>query len=84
MYGSHRSHRTQFLPLFCSGVGWKAGITFGRLIKFSRYVSHKEKYRPRSAAMILSDEVSGKIDRVCCGAVNSFADFPSLKWWVSR
>ena len=46
MYGSHRSHRTQFLPLFCSGVGWKAGITFGRLIKFSRYVSHKEKYRP--------------------------------------
>ena len=20
MYGSHRSHRTQFLPLFCSGV----------------------------------------------------------------
>ena len=26
-------------------------ITFGRLMKFSRYVSHKEKYRPRSAAM---------------------------------
>ena len=25
-----------------------------------------------------------KIDRVCCGAVNSFVDFPSLKWWVSR
>ena len=23
-------------------------ITFGRLMKFSRYVSHKEKYRPRS------------------------------------
>ena len=37
--------------LFCSGVGWKAGITFGRLMKFSRYVSHKEKYRPSSAAM---------------------------------
>ena len=36
---------------FCSGVGWKAGITFGRLMKFSRYVSHKEKYRPSSAAM---------------------------------
>ena len=60
MYGSHRSHRTQFLPLFCSGVGWKAGITFGRLIKFSRYVSHKEKYRPRSAAMILSGETAAK------------------------
>ena len=51
MYGSHRLLRTKFLPLFCSGVGWKAGITFGRLIKFSRYVSHKEKYHPSSAAM---------------------------------
>ena len=29
----------------------KVGITFGRLMKFSRYVSHKEKYRPSSAAM---------------------------------
>ena len=37
MYGGHRLLRTQFLPLFCSGVGWKAGITFGRLMKFSRY-----------------------------------------------
>jgi hypothetical protein len=39
-------------------------------MKFSRYNSHKEKYRPRSAAMILSSEVSGKMNRVCCGAVN--------------
>ena len=37
-----------------------------------REVPRKEKYRPRSAAMILSDEVSGKIDRVCCGAVKIF------------
>ena len=37
MYGSHRLLRTKFLPLFCSGVGWKADITFGRLMKFSRY-----------------------------------------------
>ena len=44
------SERSSCLCL-CSGVGWKAGITFGRLIKFSRYVSHKEKYRPSSAAM---------------------------------
>ena len=48
MYGSHRLLRTKFLPLFCSGVGWKAGITFGRLMKFSRYGFPKEKYRPRS------------------------------------
>ena len=51
MQGGHRLLRTKFLPLFCSGVGWKAGITSGRLMKFSRYVSHKEKYRPSSAAM---------------------------------
>ena len=47
MYGSHRSHRTQFLPLFCSGVGWKAGITFGRLMKFSRCVLRKRKIPPK-------------------------------------
>ena len=42
----HRLLRTKFLPLFCSGVGWKAGITFGRLMKFSRYVPHKRKIQP--------------------------------------
>ena len=29
----------------------------------------KEKYRPCSAAMILPGEVSGKMNRVCCGTV---------------
>jgi len=33
-------------PCLCSGVGWKAGITFGRLMKFSRYVPHKRKIPP--------------------------------------
>ena len=70
VYVDRRLLRTKFLPLFCSGVGRKASITLGRLMKFSRYNSHKEKYRPRSAAMILSGEVSGKMNRVCCGAVN--------------
>ena len=51
MYVGHRLLRTKFLPLFCSGVDEKVGITSGRLMKFSRYVSHKEKYRPSSAAM---------------------------------
>ena len=46
MYGSHRLLRTKFLPLFCSGVGWKAGITFGRLMRFSRCVSRKRKIPP--------------------------------------
>jgi len=31
-----RLPRTKFLPLFCSGVGGKAGITFGRLMRLSR------------------------------------------------
>ena len=46
MYGSHRLLRTKFMPLFCSGVGWKAVITSGRLMKFSRYVPHKRKIPP--------------------------------------
>jgi hypothetical protein len=37
VYANRRLTRTKFLPLFCSGVGRKAGITFGRLMKFSRY-----------------------------------------------
>ena len=41
-------------------------------MKFSKYGSRKRKYRPRSAAMILSGEVSGKMNRVCCGAVKIF------------
>ncbi|MFQ7460734.1 MAG: hypothetical protein ACLRNJ_06275 [Faecalibacterium prausnitzii] len=46
VYDNRRSRRTKFLPLICSGVGWKAGITFGRLMKFSRYVPHKRKIPP--------------------------------------
>ena len=33
-------------PCLCSGVGYKAGITSGRLMKFSRYVPHKRKIPP--------------------------------------
>ena len=51
MYVGHRLLRTKFLPLFVQRRWRKVSITFGRLMKFSRYVSHKEKYRPRSAAM---------------------------------
>ena len=50
MYVGHRLLRTKFLPLFCSGVGRKAGITSGRLMKFSRYNSRKEKYHPARQA----------------------------------
>ena len=39
-------------------------------MKFSRYVSHKEKYRPSSAAMDFVGVKRRQNDRVCCGAVN--------------
>ena len=40
------SERSSY-PCLCSGVGWKAGITFGRLMKFSRCVSRKRKIPPK-------------------------------------
>ena len=43
MYVDRRLTRTKFLPLFFSGVGRKAGITFGRLMKFSRYSFPEKK-----------------------------------------
>ena len=39
------SERSSCLCL-CSGVGWKAGITFRRLMKFSRCVFRKRKIPP--------------------------------------
>ena len=51
MYVGHRLLRTKFLPLFCSGVDEKSESIRSVGFKFSRYVSHKEKYRPSSAAM---------------------------------
>ena len=73
MYGSHRLLRTKFLPLFCSGVGCKAGITFRRLMKDSRF-SFPEK-KNTAHAVQAKDFVGVKRrqnDRVCCGAVRSF------------
>ena len=76
MYVDRRLLRTKFLPLFCSGVGRKAGITLGRLMKFSRYGFPKKKIPPTQyRRRILSGETDGKMNRVCCGAVASFVDF---------
>ena len=47
------SERSSY-PCLCSGVGWKAGITFGRLMKFSRYCPRKRKMPLRSRRRILS------------------------------
>ena len=46
MYGNHRLLRTKFLPLFVQRRWRKVGITFGRLMKFSRCVSRKRKIPP--------------------------------------
>ena len=71
MYGNHRSLRTKFLPLFCSGVDWKAGITFGRLMKFSRCnLPRKRKIPPTQRSDDFVGWIGGKMNRVCCGAVN--------------
>ena len=54
MYGSHRLLRTKFLPLFCSGVDEKSVSRPVGLWNFQGTFPTKEKYRPSSAAMILS------------------------------
>ena len=62
VYVDRRLLRTKFLPLFCSGVGRKAGITLGRLMKFSRYGFPKKKIPPTQyRRRILSGETDGKM-----------------------
>ena len=46
--------------------------------------SKKKNTAHAAQRWILSGWVGGKMNRVCCGAVASFVDFSSLKWWVSR
>ena len=55
------SERSSY-PCLCSGVGWKAGITFGRLMKDSRF-SFPEKKNTAHAAQrwILSGESAAKL-----------------------
>ena len=61
IWWGHRSHRTQFLPLFCSGVDEKSvSRPVGSWNFQGAIFPEKEKYRPRSAAMILSGESAAK------------------------
>ena len=46
MWWGRRLARTQFLPLFVQRCWRKVGITFGRLMRFSRCVSRKRKIPP--------------------------------------
>ena len=70
MYVGHRSHRTQFLPLFVQRRWRKVGITFGRLMKFSRYGSRKRKIPLTQRSDDFVGWNGGKMNRVCCGAVD--------------
>ena len=57
---------------------------FRRLNNYIRFYLWKRKIPPMQRSDDFVGWIGGKMNRVCCGAVNSFADFPSLKWWVSR
>ena len=57
---------------------------FGRLNNYIRFYLWKRKIPPTQRSDDFVGWIGGKMNRVCCGAVNSFEDFPSLKWWVSR
>ena len=54
----------------------KFGITFGRLMKFSRCGSRKRKIPPTQRSDDFVGWIGGKMNRVCCRAVNSFVDNP--------
>ena len=58
-------------PCLCSGVDWKAGITFGRIMKFSRCnLPRKRKIPPKQRSDDFVGWNGGKMNRVCCGAVD--------------
>ena len=57
---------------------------FGRLNNYIRFYLWKRKIPPTQRSDDFVGWIGGKMNRVCCGAVNSFVDFSSLKWWVSR
>ena len=77
-----RSHSDGSEPLSAGRVEY---------LEAARARARNKNIRPRSAAMILSGEVSGKIDRVCCGAVKIFMGNKSSPlctflqiWWDLR
>ena len=84
MYGSHRLLRTKFLPLFVQRRWRKVGITSGRLMKFSRCVTHKRKIPPmqRSDGFCRVNRRQNESGVLRGGKF--FVDFSSRKWWVSR
>ena len=48
----------------------KVGITSGRIMKFSRCVTHKRKIPPTQRSDDFVGWIGGKMNRACCGAVD--------------
>ena len=63
-------------PCLCSGVDEKSVSRPVGSWNFQGAFPVKEKYRPCSIAMDFVGWNSGKMNRVCCGAVNSSWTFP--------
>ena len=63
-------------PCLCSGVDEKSVSRPVGSWNFQGALPIKEKYRPCSAAMDFVGWIGGKMNRVCCGAVNSSWTFP--------
>ena len=83
--GNHRLLRTKFLPLFVQRRWPESGITLGRLMKFSRYgASRKRKIPPTQRSDGFCRVNQRQNESGVLRAVNSFVDFSSRKWWVSR
>ena len=63
-------------PCLCSGVDEKSVSRSVGSWNFQGAFPVKEKYRPCSIAMDFVGGIGGKMNRVCCGAVNSSWTFP--------
>ena len=88
LYEENRAQCGHYNPLLSSIRMTLRGCTVNNLKNWKIEQPHKVLFAKNTAhatqRWILSGEVSGKMNRVCCGAVNSFVDFSSRKWWVSR
>ena len=70
MYVDHRLLRTKFLPLFCSGVDEKSVSRPVGLWNFQGTFPIKKNTAQAAQRWILSGWIGGKMNQVCCGAVN--------------
>ena len=70
MYVDHRLLRTKFLPLFRSGVVGKSVSRSVGSWNFQGTFPIKKNTAQAAQRWILSGWIGGKMNRVCCGAVN--------------